>query len=49
MNDRKLKLADLAKLAGVSTSTVSRALNDNPLIKETRDKLQQLAKNITLV
>ena len=45
MNDRKLKLADLAKLAGVSTSTVSRALNDNPLIKkETRDKLQQLAK-----
>ena len=41
----KLTLAGLAKLAGVSTSTVSRALNDNPLIKkETREKLQQLAK-----
>jgi DNA-binding LacI/PurR family transcriptional regulator len=45
MNEKKLKLADLAKLAGVSTSTVSRALNDNPLIKkETRVKLQRLAK-----
>ncbi|WP_404343706.1 LacI family DNA-binding transcriptional regulator [Pseudoalteromonas mariniglutinosa] len=45
MTDKKLTLADLAKLAGVSTSTVSRALNDNPLIKqETRDKLQHLAK-----
>jgi len=45
MNDKKLKLVDLAKLAGVSTSTVSRALNDNPLIKlETRQKLQRLAK-----
>ena len=45
MNNKKIKLADLAKLAGVSTSTVSRALNDNPLIKqETRDKLKQLAK-----
>lgn len=43
--DNKLTLAGLAKLAGVSTSTVSRALNDNPLIKqETRDKLQALAK-----
>ncbi|MEW6983129.1 LacI family DNA-binding transcriptional regulator [Colwelliaceae bacterium 6471] len=44
-NDNKLTLAGLAKLAGVSTSTVSRALNDNPLIKkETREKLQALAK-----
>lgn len=41
----KLTLAGLAKLASVSTSTVSRALNDNPLIKkETREKLQALAK-----
>lgn len=43
-NNNKLTLAGLAKLAGVSTSTVSRALNDNPLIKkETREKLQTLA------
>ena len=45
MNENKLTLAGLAKLAGVSTSTVSRALNNNPLIKkETREKLQALAK-----
>lgn len=45
MNNKQLKLADLAKLAGVSTSTVSRALNDNPVIKKaTREKLQHLAK-----
>ena len=38
-------MAGLAKLAGVSTSTVSRALKDNPLIKkETRESLQTLAK-----
>lgn len=44
-NDNKLTLARLAKLAGVSTSTVSRALKDNPLIKkETRESLQALAK-----
>lgn len=43
-NEKKLTLAGLAKLAGVSTSTASRALNDNPLIKkETREKLQALA------
>ncbi len=45
MNDNKLTLAGLAKLAGVSTSTVSRALNNNPLIKkQTRERLQALAK-----
>ncbi|NQZ82422.1 MAG: substrate-binding domain-containing protein [Colwellia sp.] len=44
-NENKLTLAGLAKLAGVSTSTVSRALNDNPLIKkETRESLQALAR-----
>lgn len=43
--EKKLTLAKLAKLAGVSTSTVSRALKDNPLIKkETRETLQALAK-----
>ncbi|MFC3034698.1 LacI family DNA-binding transcriptional regulator [Pseudoalteromonas fenneropenaei] len=41
----KVTLADLAKLAGVSTSTASRALNNSPLIKqETREKIQELAK-----
>lgn len=38
-------LADLAKLAGVSTGTVSRALSGSPLVKaDTRDKLVQLAQ-----
>jgi DNA-binding LacI/PurR family transcriptional regulator len=42
--DKKLSLADLAKLAGVSTSTASRALNDNPIIKQaTRDRIKALA------
>ena len=42
----KLTLADIARMANVSTSTVSRALNDNPLIKEaTRKRIQALAKN----
>ena len=42
--ETKLTLADLAELAGVSTSTASRALNDNPLIKkETRERIQSLA------
>lgn len=43
--ESKLTLTGLAKLAGVSTSTASRALRDNPLIKkETRKKIQALAK-----
>lgn len=42
--ESKLTLAGLAELAGVSASTVSRALNDNPLIKkETRERIQTLA------
>lgn len=37
-------VTDLARLAGVSTSTVSRALADNPVIKQaTRDRVAQLA------
>ncbi|QJR81340.1 LacI family transcriptional regulator [Alteromonas pelagimontana] len=43
--ESKLTLAGLAELAGVSTSTASRALKDNPLIKkETRARIQALAK-----
>lgn len=40
-----MTLARLAQLAGVSASTASRALKDNPLIKqETREKVQALAR-----
>ena len=36
---------DIARLANVSKSTVSRALNDSPLIKqETKDRIQAIAK-----
>jgi DNA-binding LacI/PurR family transcriptional regulator len=39
-----LTMEDLAKLAGVSKITVSRALRDSPLVtQETRDKIRQLA------
>ncbi len=38
-------LADLARLSGLSTSTVSRALAGNPAIKkETRDRITALAR-----
>lgn len=36
---------DIARLAGVSKSTVSRALNDSPLIsRETKDKIRAIAR-----
>ncbi|MBN8637402.1 MAG: LacI family DNA-binding transcriptional regulator, partial [Anaerolineae bacterium] len=34
MPNSKITLADIAKLAGVSTSTVSRALTDSPQISD---------------
>lgn len=38
-------IADIARLAGVSKSTVSRALNDSPLIGvETKERIQAIAK-----
>ncbi len=38
-------ISDIARLAGVSKSTVSRALNDSPLIgEETKDRIRALAK-----
>jgi DNA-binding LacI/PurR family transcriptional regulator len=38
-------IADIARLAGVSKSTVSRALNDSPLIgAETKDRIRSIAR-----
>lgn len=47
MNDNKsLTMTDIARLAGVSESTVSRALRDNPIINEkTRKKVQKIARD----
>jgi len=40
-------IKDIAKLAGVSISTVSRALNNNPRVKKgTKDKIKGIAKSL---
>jgi DNA-binding LacI/PurR family transcriptional regulator len=46
MSDKPVQtIADIAKLAGVSKSTVSRALSDSPLIgDETRERIQVIAR-----
>lgn len=44
--DRPLKMSDVARLANVSMSTVSRALADNPLIPEDRRReIQKIAED----
>ncbi|RPI93375.1 MAG: LacI family transcriptional regulator [Chloroflexi bacterium] len=46
MSDKPVRtIADIARLAGVSKSTVSRALNDSPLIgEETKSRVRSLAR-----
>ncbi len=45
-NKRGIRLEDLAELAQVSTATVSRALNDSPLVRdETKRRIWKLARH----
>lgn len=45
-----ITIKDIARIAGVSHTTVSRALNNNPIIKkETREKIQAIAEELNYV
>ena len=45
--NKKVTMLELAKIARVDISTVSRALNDSPVVKEsTRKRIQRIASEI---
>lgn len=50
MSERAVSIEDIAKIAGVSHSTVSRALRNSPLISEvTRLRIQELARELNYI